>query len=81
MAGSCKCGDERSGYIKCGEFLQYLRKGSSPLSHTYVSVIVRVSMSQVLRVTCSVNEDTVNGRMGNSDCGRMTANNYMSEDD
>jgi hypothetical protein len=44
-------------------------------SYTYVSVIVRVSMSQLLRVTGSVNEDTVNGRMGKSDSGQMTANN------
>ena len=25
VAGSCKCGDEPSGSIKCGEFLEYLR--------------------------------------------------------
>jgi len=39
-------------------------------------------MSRLLRVTCSVSEkDTVNGRMGKSDSGRMTANNWMSEED
>ena len=38
MTGSCKCGDERSRYIKCGEFLEYLRKGSVPLSHIYIKV-------------------------------------------
>jgi len=32
-------------------------------------------MSRLLRVTGSVSEDTVDGRMGKSDSGRMTANN------
>jgi hypothetical protein len=27
MAGSCKRGNEHSCYIKCGEFLDYLRTG------------------------------------------------------
>jgi hypothetical protein len=25
VAGSCECGDETLGSIKCGEFLDYLR--------------------------------------------------------
>ena len=27
MAGTCECGNEPSGSIKCGEFLDYLRNG------------------------------------------------------
>ena len=27
MAGTCECGNEPSGPIKCGEFLDYLRTG------------------------------------------------------
>ena len=27
MAGTCECGDELSGSIKYGEFLEYLRTG------------------------------------------------------
>ena len=27
VAGTCDCGNEPSGYIKCGEFLDYRRKG------------------------------------------------------
>ena len=27
MAGSCECGNEPSGSIKCGEFLNWLRTG------------------------------------------------------
>ena len=26
MVGACDCGNELSGFIKCGEFLNYLRK-------------------------------------------------------
>jgi hypothetical protein len=38
VAGNCECGDEPSGFIKCGEFLESLRTGqllkkdSSPCS-------------------------------------------------
>ena len=27
VAGTCTSGDENSGYIKCGEFLDWLRTG------------------------------------------------------
>ena len=27
VAGTCECGDEPSGFIKCGEFLDQLRTG------------------------------------------------------
>ena len=27
VAGTCECGNEPSGSIKCGEFLDYLRTG------------------------------------------------------
>jgi hypothetical protein len=27
MAGSCECGNEPSGFIKCGEYLDSLRTG------------------------------------------------------
>ena len=27
MAGTCECGNEHSGSIKCGEFLDWLRSG------------------------------------------------------
>jgi len=27
VAGTCECGNEHSGSIKCGEFLEYLRAG------------------------------------------------------
>ena len=27
MAGTCECGNEPSGFIKCGEFLDWLRTG------------------------------------------------------
>ena len=27
MAGTCECGNEQSGSIKCGEFLDYLKTG------------------------------------------------------
>jgi len=27
VAGSCDCGNEPSGYIKCGKFLDWLRTG------------------------------------------------------
>jgi hypothetical protein len=27
VAGTCECGDERSCYIKCGEFLDWLQTG------------------------------------------------------
>jgi hypothetical protein len=27
VVGTCKCGNEPSGFIKCGEFLNWLRTG------------------------------------------------------
>ena len=44
LAGTCECGNEPSGSLKCGEFLDYLKtgqllkKGSAPCSKYTVKV-------------------------------------------
>ena len=46
MADACECGNEPSGSVKCGEFLDYvqasqlLRKDSAPWSKEYLLIIV-----------------------------------------
>ena len=48
MAGSCDCGNEPSGSIKCGEFLDLLRTGwllkkdSAPWSMEYITNFVLI---------------------------------------
>jgi len=32
VAGTCECGNEPSGSVKCGEFLDYPKTGSSGVS-------------------------------------------------
>ena len=45
MAGTCECGNARSGSMKCGEFLDWLRTGqllkkdSAPWSKLPIQVI------------------------------------------
>ena len=69
VAGTCECGNEPSGSIKCGEFLdqlrigQFLKKNSTPWSeevskcaHKTVrgNIILRYTVVGVGRVTQSV---------------------------
>jgi hypothetical protein len=34
VVGYCECGDEHSVFIKCGEFLEYLRTGQLLRKHS-----------------------------------------------
>jgi len=38
VAGACECGNEPSGSIECGEFLNTLRTGDTDL-HFYITTV------------------------------------------
>jgi hypothetical protein len=52
VAGACQCGDELSGSIKCGKFLDYIRGPASFSRRTLLNEVIRelrISSSMVLK--------------------------------
>jgi hypothetical protein len=61
VAGSCECGNECSGSIKCKEFLDYVRTGR--FSRRTLLHVVNQSVTQLVSQSFSQSEDLELGKL------------------
>ena len=52
MAGTCKCGNETSGYIKVGEFIDLLRNIIGTKCNSLTQQFIRISTTIDTWATC-----------------------------